>query len=353
MTDFGSKIFDDAFVSIIILNYNGGHHLMECIESLFRSVICKNEIILIDNNSSDNSHIICKEKFPEIILIQNKENIGMGARNIGLKKAKGNFIVFLDSDTVVENNWLISLMNSYQQNGEGLYQPKLLEKKRPQVISSGGNMINIFGLAYIIGRGEQDVGKYDKFSHISYTSGACTFSSSETIKKIGFVDDIFFAYHDDVDYGWRALLLGIQSYYEPTSIVFHYGSPTLEWSSKKYFLLERNRLICLLTLYSRKTFLKILPFLIVVEIGVFFFFSTKGLAITKLKSYLALIKMRRSILKKRKEIEKTRKIQDKIVIKNFVDDFRLPLIATPEHSVRVFNSIIPILSKQARKIITL
>lgn len=352
MKDTDSKFFDNVLVSVIILNYNGARHLIECVESISNTAICKYEIILIDNNSSDNSHIACKEKFPEIILIQNKENIGMAARNMGLQKANGNFIVFLDSDTVVQNDWLVSLVKSYQKNGEGLYQPKLLEKTRPQIISSGGNMINIFGLANILHRGEQDVGQCDDFLHVSYTSGACTFSSSETMKKIGPVDDIFFAYHDDVDYGWRALLLGIRSYYEPTSVVYHYGSQTLEWSSKKFFLLERNRIICLLTLYSRNTYLKIFPLLILVEIGVFFFCVGKGFAITKLRSYFALIKIRKKIHEKRIRVEQTKIISDKAVIKNFVDDFYLPLI-TKKYSAKIFNSIISVLSKQARKIISL
>ncbi|TRZ70979.1 MAG: glycosyltransferase family 2 protein [Nitrosopumilaceae archaeon] len=353
MTNFDSKILDNVFVSIIILNYNGGQHILECIESLFQTVNCKKEIILIDNNSSDNSHIVCKEKFSEIILIQNKENIGMAARNIGLKMIKGNFIVFLDSDTIVEKNWLISLVISYKKNGEGLYQPKLLEKKRRDIINSCGNMINIFGLAYSRGKGEKDTGKYDEFSRISYTSGACTFSSSMVIQKIGFVDEVFFAYHDDVEYGWRASLFDIPSYYEPKSIVFHLGSPTLEWSSKKFFLLERNRWICLLTLYSRKTLAKIFPLLIIVEIGMFFFFLKKGLALTKLHSCFSLMKLHTNIKKKRDEIIKIRKLNDNETIKIFVDDYYLPSASPDLNKSKVFHFLIRLLSNLARKMINL
>ena len=353
MTNFDSKIFDNVFVSIIILNYNGGQHLLECIDSLFHTINCKKEIILIDNNSTDNSHIICKEKFSEIILIQNKENIGMAARNIGLKMVKGNFIVFLDSDTVVEKNWLISLVTSYKKNGEGLYQPKLLEKKRRDIINSNGNMINIFGLAYSRGKGEKDTGKYNDFSRISYASGACTFSSSVVMQKIGFVDDMFFAYHDDVEYGWRASLLGIPSYYEPKSIVYHLGSPTLEWSSKKFFLLERNRWICLLSLYSRRTLSKIFPLLIIAEIGVFFFFLGKGLALTKLNSCFSLFKLHNNITKKRDEIIKIRKLNDKEIIEYFVDDFYLRFSLPDPNISNTFHSMIRLLSNMARKMINL
>lgn len=349
---YKSNLTEDILVSIIILNYNGGKYLIECISSILQNTSIRNEIILIDNDSKDSSHLTCKEKFSEIILIQNEKNMGLGARNIGLKLAKGNFIVFLDFDTVVEKNWLTNLFLSYKKHGDGLYQPKLLEKKRPDVINSCGNMINIFGLAYSRGKGNKDKGQYDNFSTISYASGACTFSSSEVMKKIGFIDELLFAYHDDVDYGWRGLLLGIQSYYEPSSIVYHYGSPTLEWSAKKFFLLERNRWICLLTLYSSKTLVKIFPLLLVVEAGVFFFFLTKKLTITKLQSYFSLFKLRKNIKEKRKEIEKIRQISDSKVIESFVNDFCLPTITDEESNTTIFQTVIKNLSIQARKIIS-
>ena len=185
------KETDEFLISIIILNYNGAKYLLECVDSVYKTASCKLEVILIDNNSSDNSQVICKEKFPEVILIQNKENIGLAARNIGIKKAGGDFIVFLDSDTVVNPNWLITLLNSFEKNGDGLYQPKILSLKDPTIIQSTGNMINIFGLGYSRGKGKKDCGQYNKFQTISFTAGTCTFSSSDIIRKIGEVDKIF------------------------------------------------------------------------------------------------------------------------------------------------------------------
>jgi GT2 family glycosyltransferase len=346
------QIIDDVFVSIIILNYNGGQLILECVESIKKTIGCKFEIILIDNYSSDNSHVLCKQKFPEIILIQNDKNMGMSARNIGIKNAKGNFIVFLDSDTEVEPNWLLTFINSYKQHGEGLYQPKFLKKGQTGIIDSAGNMINIFGLAYARGKGEQDKGQYDQFQTISYTAGACIFSSIEIIKKIGDVDDIFFAYHDDVDYGWRASLLGIKSYYEPKVVVSHFSSTTFQWSPKKFFLLERNRWICLLTLYNQKTVRKIFPLLVLIEIGMLFFFLRHKMGFTKIKSCISLIKMRKEIKIRRERITKNRKFEDKIVIQSFVDDFWLPTYRIDRRKSQFVNSWFVALNKQARKLIS-
>ncbi len=340
------------FTSIIILNYNGGIDLFECIESVEQTKDCKYEIILIDNGSSDNSHIKCKNEFPKIKLIQNTKNIGMAARNIGIENSKADFIVFLDSDTVVEKYWLKYLIESFKKHGEGLYQPKILEKQNKNIISSCGNLINIFGFGFAKERGKKDNVQFDKFSKIGYTSGACTFSSLDTIKKIGKIDDIFFAYHDDLEYGWRASLLGIDSFFESRSRIYHRVSLTLEKSSsKKLFLTERNRLICLETLYSRKTYYRIFPLILFLEIGIFMYFLTKGLGLMKLKTYFSLLKLNSKILEKRKNIEKIRNYPDVQIIKKFSNEFILPHDVIPTKNSNKINCIMIFLSSKARKLI--
>ncbi len=344
----------ESLTSIIILNYNGGDDLFECIESIHQTIDCKYEIILIDNNSTDKSHINCKNKFPQIKLIQNNKNIGMAARNIGIKNSKSKYIVFLDSDTVVEKEWLKNLIKSFKKHGEGLYQPKILEKQNKRIISSCGNMINIFGFGFARERGKIDDSQFDKFSKIGYTSGACTFASLTTIKKIGDIDKIFFAYHDDLEYGWRASLLGIDSFFEPKSKIYHRVSLTLEKSSKKkIFLTERNRLICLKTLYDRNTFYKILPLLIILEVGIFMYFLTKRLGIMKLKSYFSLLKLNSEIIKKQKNIKKIRNYSDMDIIKNFSNEFILPQDVINAKNSGKINSIIILLSKIARNLINI
>lgn len=340
-----------ALTSIIILNYNGGKHLLECVESVFRTNNAQLEVILIDNNSTDNSQTECKEKFPGVKLIQNNTNVGLSARNLGIENANGEYIVFLDSDTVVDRNWLNVLLDSFKKNGKGLYQPKLIEKNNKNVINSAGNMINVFGLGFSRGKGENDEGKYDKFQTTSYTSGACTFSSLEIIKKIGKIDEIFFAYHDDLDFGWRGWLLGIPSYYEPRSIVYHFGSPTLKWSGKKFFYLERNRWICILTLYSTKTQIKMLPFLIILEIGIFFYLLSKGYGRSKISSCISLIKLCKKIQKRKKMFAKIRENTDTEVVKNFVSDYQIPMTIQNNKSQNMQRKFIIRLSDMIKSII--
>ena len=116
-------------VSIIILNYNAGELLINCIESIVNSNYSNLEIIVVDNNSTDQSHLKCKEKFEKIKLIENKENFGYcEGNNIGIRKASGEFIIILNPDTVVGEKWIDFLIKAYKKNGKGLYQPKILSR---------------------------------------------------------------------------------------------------------------------------------------------------------------------------------------------------------------------------------
>ena len=167
-----SNIKNESFVSIIILNYNGKDYIYDCIDSVFKSTGCKFEVILIDNNSTDSSSDHCKEKHSELILIKNDENLGMAARNIGIDKAKGDYLVFLDADTVVEPNWLEILLESYKEHGDGLYQGKLVQKENHEILESCGDFTNIFGFGFARGRGKRDTGQYNEFQTISFPVGA-------------------------------------------------------------------------------------------------------------------------------------------------------------------------------------
>ena len=124
-------------ISIIILNYNAGNLLIDCITSIQKSVYTNYEIILVDNISKDNSHKKCKEKFQKIKLIENKENLGYcEGNNVGIRAAIGEFLVILNPDVIVTSNWLNELVMGYEKHGEGLYQPKILATTNHEIQNS-------------------------------------------------------------------------------------------------------------------------------------------------------------------------------------------------------------------------
>jgi len=344
---------NNSLVSIIILNYNAGNLLIDCIDSILKSSYHNYEIILVDNASHDNSHIECKKKFPQIRLIENNDNLGYcEGNNVGICSAKGDFLVILNPDTIVDHNWLNELILAYDKYGDGLYQPKFLTTTNHNTLMSSGNMIQLFGFGYARGKGELDEHNYSEHELIGYATGACLFTSTKIMKQIGMFDPFLFAYHDDLDLGWRAALQGIPSHFISKSIVYHpHEGFSFKWTPFKYFLLERNRLYCLLTHYSRKTIYKLLPFLILVELSVFIFYCKKGMASSKIKASFDIIKNRKKINICYKKIQNTRIVNDKQLIKNFQDGISIPKEMANTGSNEIFNNFLKDLSKLARKFI--
>ena len=340
-------------ISIIILNYNAGNLLIDCVSSIQKSDYTNFEIILVDNISKDNSHKKCKDSFPTIKLIENKENLGYcEGNNIGLRTAKGEFVVVLNPDTIVDSNWLDELLEAYQNNGEGLYQPKFLATSDNSMLLSTGQMIQLFGFGYSRSKGDKDEKLFEKIEQIDYASGTCLFTSKKILKKIGLFDPFLFAFHDDLELCWRAALNGIKSFYVPKSIVYHpIEGTSFKWSPLKFKLMERNRKYCLLTLYDRSTFYKMLPALIVVDIAVFFFYLSKGLMKMKFLADLEILKNLKIINKKYSENQKIKNISDKEIIHSFKNEVIVPRWIVNNKINSLFNNFLKTISKITKNIL--
>ena len=157
----------NPLISIIILNYNAGELLLNCVDSVFKSNYTNFEVIVVDNVSKDNSQKKCKEKFPEITLIENNTNLGYcEGNNVGLRKSRGEFIVILNPDTLVESNWLKHFLKAYNLFGDGLYQPKILSLDSPKRFLSAGNMQHIFGFGFPRDRGLIDQNQHNKMKRL-------------------------------------------------------------------------------------------------------------------------------------------------------------------------------------------
>jgi len=341
---------ENPLVSVIVLNYNAGELLLNCIESIKKSAYKNLEIIVVDNISTDKSQKICKEKYPDIKLIQNDENFGYcEGNNIGIRNANGEFIIILNPDTIVEPNWLNHLMSAYNKFGEGLYQPKFFSLNEKLVIQSTGNMLHIFGFGFARDKGKIDNEKIKSIEKINYASGTCLFTSKIVLDKIGLLDPFLFLYHDDLDLGWRAAHIGINSFYVPKSIIYHAESYSIKWSSKKFYWLERNRKYCLLTHYSKETYAKMRLSLFLVDLCVWLFYLSKGFLGAKIKAELDIFRNRKFIKIRYNQLEKIKIVSDKELIKKFPDEIFVPKNVSEPIFNQLFNSILSALSKKVKK----
>ena len=339
-----------SLISIIVLNYNAGELLLNCIDSLKKSTYQNIEILVVDNISSDNSHTKCKKQFPDIKLIQNKKNLGYcGGNNVGIKEAKGEFIVILNPDTIVEENWLDEMFNAFNEFGDGLYQPKIISLNESDIIQSTGNMIHTFGFGFARDKGKKIIEKKEEIEKIGYASGTCLFTTKKVLEKVGLLDEFLFLYHDDLDLGWRAAQIGINSYYVPKSKIFHAESYSLKWSAKKFYWLERNRKYCLKTHYSKDTYKKMSFSLMFVDLSVWIFYISKGFLNAKIRAELDILKNKKIIEKKYFELEKKKIIPDKELIKKFPDEIFVPTNVSEQSLNKKFNSLLTRLSKKVKE----
>tara|TARA_B110000014_G_scaffold259639_1_gene247819 strand:- start:3463 stop:4503 length:1041 start_codon:yes stop_codon:yes gene_type:complete len=341
---------ESPLLSVIVLNYNAGELLLNCIDSLKKSKYTNLEILVVDNISSDDSQKKCKEKFPDIKLIQNYENLGYcGGNNVGIKEAKGEFIVILNPDTIVDPNWANELISAYDEFGEGLYQPKILSLNEENIIQSTGNMLHVFGFGFARDKGNKVTNKNEEIEKIGYASGTCLFTTRKVIDQVGLLDEFLFLYHDDLDLGWRAAQIGINSHYVPKSKIFHVESYSLKWSSKKFYWLERNRKYCLLTHYSKETYEKMRFSLALVDLFIWVFYFSKGFIGAKIKAELEIKKNKKFIEKKYLELEKKKIIPDNELIKRFPDEIFVPIDVSQKSMNKRFNSILTKLSKKVKQ----
>jgi len=341
---------ENSLVSVIVLNYNAGELLLNCIESIKKSAYKNLEIIVVDNISTDKSQKICKEKYPDIKLIQNDENFGYcEGNNIGIREAKGDYIIILNPDTIVESSWIEELISAYNKFGDGLYQPKFFSLDEKLVLQSTGNMLHIFGFGFARDKGKIDDKKMEAIEKINYASGTCLFTSKAVLDKVGLLDPFLFLYHDDLDLGWRAAQMGIDSFYVPKSIIYHAESYALKWSAKKFYWLERNRKYCLLTHYSKETYAKMRLSLFLVDLCVWLFYLSKGFLGAKIKAELDIFRNRKTIKIRHKQLEKIKIISDKELIKKFPDEIFVPKNVSEPIFNQLFNNILSTLSKKVKK----
>ena len=341
---------EKSLISIIVLNYNAGELLLNCINSLKKSTYQNIEILVVDNISSDGSHTKCKKQFPDIKLIQNRKNLGYcGGNNVGIKEAKGEFIVILNPDTIVEENWLDEMFNAFNEFGDGLYQPKIISLNESDIIQSTGNMIHAFGFGFARDKGKKIIEKKEEIEKIGYASGTCLFTTKKVLEKVGLLDEFLFLYHDDLDLGWRAAQIGINSYYVPKSKIFHAESYSLKWSAKKFYWLERNRKYCLKTHYSKDTYKKMSFSLMLVDLSIWIFYISKGFLNAKIRAELDILKNKKIIENKYLELEKKKIIPDKELIKKFPDEIFVPTNVSEQSLNKKFNSLLTRLSKKVKE----
>jgi GT2 family glycosyltransferase len=209
-------------VSIIVVNYNGKQLLEKCFESLFKINYDNFEVILVDNNSTDNTIEFVRKNYPSVIIIKLDSNKGFAEpNNIAAKTAKGEYILFLNNDTIVTKNFITKMIKEIEKDETIAICQSLLLKLDGSVDSSG-DFIDKLGIVYNSKSLINDV------REISSARGASMLIRKNIFHQLGGFDEKFFVSFEDVDLGWRTWILGYRVIIVPESIVYHLGGTTIK-----------------------------------------------------------------------------------------------------------------------------
>jgi GT2 family glycosyltransferase len=232
-------------LSVIILNYNVRYFLEQCVISVQNALeTIEGEIIVIDNNSSDDSCEMMKQRFPNVKLIQNNENIGFPkGNNIGVSQAKGEYICILNPDTVVAEDTFIKVLAFVpKQSNLGIVGVKLIDgtgnflpESKRGIPTPFVAFTKVTGLYKLFPR-SRTFGKYyaqhldeNQTGKVAILVGAFMFMKRDLYLEVGGFDEDCFMYSDDIDLSYRVLKEGKSNYYFHETTVIHYkGESTIK-----------------------------------------------------------------------------------------------------------------------------
>ena len=238
-------------VSIIVLNWNGKHDTVECLESLSHISYPNYEVIVVDNGSTDGSVEQFKARYPEITVIENQDNIGFAeGNNVGIRAAlqeDTEYVLLLNNDTIVDPWFLDELTNVAELDplvgfaGPKIYYYNTDGRGRKGRINSAGAKLSMWtGRVWHVGENEIDRGQYDKVRLVDYVIGACLLVKTRVVTEIGLLDSRFFTYWEDVDWCYRGCNAGYASVYVPQAKIWHkYGASS--GATPNSYYVTRNR----------------------------------------------------------------------------------------------------------------
>ena len=251
----------EPFVSVIIVNYNGRTYLEKCLKSLMNINYSNFEVILVDNNSKDDSVEFVRKLYPTITIKKLEKNFGFAKpNNMGVKISKGDYVLFLNNDTEPDPNFLKELMNVIKENSEIVICQSLLLKSDGSV-DSGGDYVDVYGRAYSLHTAPNTT------KPILSARGASMLIKKDVFWELGGFDENFVTSFEDVDIGWRAWIIGYKAVIVPKSIVYHYSGKTVEKLRKDIqFHGAKNTLVLRLTNFERWHALKSIVILFIVTL---------------------------------------------------------------------------------------
>lgn len=311
---------DKKLISILMVNYNGKELLKIALNSIKKQNFNgRFEVIIVDNNSTDNSQEFLKKKYKDIKLIQNKENLGYCGINAGIRHCNGRYIFFTNNDIALDKNCIRKLAEALDSDKKmGIASPKVVNYFNKNLSSCGTWVSRSFYNGHF---------KFNKDFRKEIPYNGIALIRKEIVDKFRYLfDSDYFAYAEDLDLGLRTRLLGYRVVHIPKAILYHMHGVTMT-KNRKYnltYLMEKNLLSTFFKILSIKSIIILLPYVIVMR----FIGALKDVlsfrfinSIARFLAIFAVIVNMPSIIKKRISIQKMRKVDDSFLFQVFSEKY--------------------------------
>ena len=307
-------------VTAVVTNHNGGHGVLECIQSLLSQSFVLNGVIVVDNGSTDGSAQKIRECFREIQVIELNENRGPSvARNVGLWRAQTDLVLFIDDDVQLEFDCIEKLVNAFNNQQATVVCPRICLLPDQKIVQADGAASHFLGTMILRHSYQSIVGLHTEMSPVDGCISACLLCKRQTMIEAGGFNELYFFQFEDLEVSIRLRALGHRFICEPLAVAYHdrgEGTKGLSFRGKgiyparRAYLTMRNRLLTILIHYRIRTIILLFPALTVYEIAVLILVCTKGWLRLWISGWFWLIQNWKSIYRYRRWIQRRRVLND-------------------------------------------
>jgi GT2 family glycosyltransferase len=303
-------------VTAIVVNFNGGDRTLDCIASLLQQTVPCAGVAVVDNASSDGSVDKITKEYPEVTVLRQPENLGLSkARNIGIRHAQSPLVLSIDSDMYLRPDALEKMLAAQVQTGAAVICPRVIFYPERSEIQCEGAEVHFTASFLLRNTGSRNLADVPDPLLVGGAPGGCLLLNRAITLDVGAFNELFFFYHEDVEFSLRMRCLGHDIVCVAAAAVDHdrgEGTPGLsfrgvgKYPARRAHLSMRNRLIIILIHYRLRTILILLPPLLLYEIGTLGLAAVRGWLREYLRAWSEIVGDREEILRHRRIVQARR-----------------------------------------------
>ena len=333
-------------VTAVVLAWKEEPWLIRCVEALLASTGVQVDVVLVDNGCTTDD-VTTLAEYPRVTVVRPDGNLGYaGGNNAGAQHATGEYLALVNGDLIVRAGAVRSLVDVLRDPDVGLAVASVRLGDNPELINAGANPVHILGVSWSGNMGQPE--RHTEPIETTAASGACVLTRTAHWRNLDGFDDQYFAYHEDTDLSLRTWRLGMRVLYVPDAVGLH----RYEFSRNalKMYLVERNRLLVVLTLWSTRALILLAPAFVTLEAATLALAVKQGWIREKIRGWVWLWHHRQHIRTRRAYLRTERHVPNREWMRHLTPAFDATFFPLPIGRGMI-NAVIGLYWKLARHLV--